>query len=428
MRLNYLSAAFEPTFRTMRLFVLSLLSMAISLTGCAPGDEAAEQGRAPAGDLAFEPVVVSQNANLWWARHAADINGDGLLDVALSNNNGHGGWLGWLEAQDGGRSWLQHVIAELAPGGQTFAGGDLQTADFDQDGDPDILAFAHPGEWDDSAAPTTLYWYENANGTGWTPHEIGEAPAFVKDVNVADFSDDGRPDVVTITYDENKMTVFRQDEPGAWTKVSEFTVENLHEGMDVGDIDGDGDVDIAANGYWIENPGGDLTADWPVYTIDQKWHDQTGDWSKNAAKVTVRDITGDGRAEVFISHSERAGYPLAWYEADAPKSGTWTEHVIVEDWPAAQSMQIADMDLDGDYDVVAGVNRGRARNLGESTFPVTIFLNEGEGEKWSRHDISQDGIYNGELADVDGDGDQDLFRLASHDADTLLLLLNQVRD
>jgi len=407
--------------KAIPLIVVSVLWLA----ACGPAEEPAEPGGTAPAELAFDTVQVSDQANLWWARDAADLNGDDLLDLVLQDNNGHGGWLGWLEARDGGRSWHPHVIAETAPDGQTFAVGDLQAGDVDNDEDPDIFAFAHPGEWDESSAPTTVYWYENADA--WTPHEIGQVPAFVKDVNAADFNEDGRLDLVTITYEKNNLTIFRQDSPTSWTKVQDVTVENLHEGMDVGDLDGDGDLDIAANGYWIENPGGDLSGAWTVRTIAEKWHNQTGDWSKNATKVTVHDLNGDGRGEVFISHSERAGYPLAWYGSEDPTDGAWTEHVIVEDWPAAQSMQIADMDLDGDHDVVAGVNRGRAEDLDQTSFPVTVFLNEGDGQSWSRHEITDEGIYNAQLADVDGDGDQDLFRLASHDAETLDLLFNQVQ-
>ncbi|MEX0748136.1 MAG: VCBS repeat-containing protein, partial [Rhodothermales bacterium] len=361
------------------------------------------------------------------ARAPADLNGDGLVDVALQDNNGHGGWLGWLEARDVGRRWTRHVVAGTAPNRSAFAAGDLDAGDFDGDGDVDLLGFAHTGEWDDGAGLTTIYWYKNDHDERWTPHEIGTAPAFVKDVSVVDFDADGRMDLVTITYAKHTMSIFRQDQPSKWTKVQEFTIENLHEGMAVGDLDGDGDPDVAANGYWIENPGGDLSGSWIVRSIDDRWHDQSGDWSQNATKVEVADLNGDGRAEVFICHSERDGYPLAWYESADPKYGGWAEHDIVSDWPAAQSMQIADMDLDGDLDVVAGVNQTRAQGLGLTGFPVVVFLNDGGGKSWTRFDVSDDGIYNGQVADVDGDGDMDLFRLPAHDAAHFEVLLNRVR-
>ena len=56
---------------------------------------------------------------------------------------------------------------------------------------------------------------------------------------------DGKLDLVAITFVQNTMTVFRQDSPSKWTVAQRLTLKNLHEGMDVGDIDGDGDTDIA---------------------------------------------------------------------------------------------------------------------------------------------------------------------------------------
>ncbi len=375
--------------------------------------------------LEFKPVLIEDEVNLWWARALGDINGDGVLDIALQNNNGHGGWLGWYEAQKKGRAWKRHIIAEKAPNGETFSCGDLDIGDIDNDGDLDILGFQHPGEWDEGGAETEIFWFDNPN---WKPHRIGIAPDFIKDLNLTDFNEDGKLDLVTITYAENKMSIFRQDTPVKWTRVQQFTVKNLHEGMDVGDIDGDGDPDVAANGYWVENPGGDLTGKWIIRSIDEKWHNQSGDWSKNATKHFCRDIDGDGRVEVFISHSERKGYPVAYYHTDDPKKGPWKEHVIEKDMPATHSLQVFDMDCDGDFDVLAGINKNRAKALDLKKFPVVIFLNKGNNRDWEKHLITNDGIYNAQIGDLENDGDFDIFRLPTHDATMFEVLINQVKE
>ncbi len=377
------------------------------------------------GGPAFTVRLISDRAEMWWSHVLVDINNDGLLDIALQDNNAHGGWLGWLETQDDLKSWKQHIIAKTGPGGETFACGDLDAGDIDSDGDMDLFACAHPGEWDEGRAPTTIYWYENPS---WTAHEIGVCPAFVKDLNAADFNGDGRLDLVTITFEQNTMTIFRQDSPSQWTEVQRFELKNLHEGMDVGDIDGDGDIDVAADGYWVENPGGDLTKNWPAHTIEAKWHTQEGDWSRNATKVFCRDIDRDGKTEIFISHSERKGYPVALYHAPNPKTGPWKETVMCSELPAAHTLQVFDFDSDGDDDVLTGVNTNRARALGVTSFPVVLFLNQGDARHWSEVTLTNEGIYNGQAGDIEGDGDVDFLRLPTHDGTTFEMWMSQTSD
>lgn len=419
-------SVFRSVPSQIRKLRLPLLAVGLALAG--------SPAVRPAATPSFESRTIETNAVLWWARALGDVNGNGLTDLLLQDNNGHGGVLRWYETRDPGTAWTMHVIAEKAPNGSTFAAGDLAAADINNDGSLDVLGLAHPGEWKQAGAPTEIYWYENPMPKGdpardaWTAHPIGRAPAFVKDLRLADFNGDGRLDLVVITFEGNRFLVFRQDAPTKWTKVQDFVIPNLHEGLDVGDITGNGRPDVATNGYWVENPGGDLTGEWILRSIDAKWHNQTGDWSRNATKVFCRDITGDGRVEIFISHSERAGYPVSWYRAEDPRQGPWLEQVLTDKLLAVHTLQVFDFNGDGHDDVLAGVNTGRARALGSNKFPVILFLNQGDNRRWQEHLLSTDGIYNGQVADLTGNGAPDIFRMASHDAQQFEVWVNRTPD
>lgn len=200
--------------------------------------------------------------------------------------------------------------------------------------------------------------------------------------------------------------------------------------MATSDVTGDGRPDIIANGYVFTAPSNDLTDEWSVENLNEKWNNQAEEegrddnWSRNGTKHFARDLDGDGTVEVFVSHSERAGYPLVYYRRN--QSGAWEENLIAENIPAGHTLQVYDFDGDGDQDVLSGINRARAVNISEGVenFNVTIYLNDGE-ENWTAKVIGTNGIYNGQAADFDGDGDVDILRYPDHEATSLELWLNE---
>ena len=373
--------------------------------------------------MEFVSHRVVDDAKWWWALTIGDVTNDGLQDVVYINNNANGGYLGYREGTRDTGVWKTVVVAEEPPTGGTFAAGDLETGDMDGDGDQDILAVKHTGEWDDAGASAEIFYYENPS---WKAHSIGEAKDAVKDLSIGDFDGDGRMDLAVLTFDESNLRIHHQQPDGTFKMVQDITQEGLHEGMDVGDLDGDGDVDIAANGFIFDNPGGDLTGDWSIISVSDQWHNQDGDWSANGTKEFVADVDGDGRLEIFISHSERGGYPLAYYSRN--DDGTYSEHIVVDELPAAHTLQVFDMDLDGDMDIVTGINFARAVNLEPKVdhFEVMVLVNDGAGN-FTRKIVDNEGIYNGRVADFEGDGDYDIFRYPNHEATDLYLLENETK-
>jgi hypothetical protein len=390
---------------------------------------------ASAQSLEFDEYTVEAETATWMGFALSDLNGDGLRDVMVQNG-GDGGPLLWYEASDGGTAWTRHVVAETPPNGPRFTTGDLEVSDINGDGDVDVLGFDHPGEWrtidgaNGNFHPTTVYWYENdGSGGGWTPHRVGTMPDFVKDVEVEDYNGDGLPDLAMITYkDEHAFSVFRQEADGSFTQVQLASIPGMHEGMDSGDFDGDGEIDIAANGYWLENPGGNLTDVWTVRSIDPRWHTQTGGWRHNATKIKAADLTGDGTDEVIISHSESSGYPIMWYKPTDPTSPEgWTPHVIGRGLNDVHTLEVGDFNGDGHLDVLAGENGDSHTNQinDDGLKQVILYLNDGDAEGWTPQVFSRDGLYNGRVADIDGDGTPDIVGPNGHEGDPYRVYLTQ---
>jgi hypothetical protein len=357
----------------------------------------------------FHHVVV--DSSFGGIRKLADMNGDGFIDIV------HCYWydgapLAWFEFRKNG-SWKKHVIEEaFYPVTDNF---DVQ--DMDVDGDIDIVISRsdHKSSSDPEADFVSIdsvqvVWLENPHGQKktaddrWKSQVIGHhndpEENYIKDIKAADFTGDGRFEIVVRSG--VAISIFMNNGNFSWQKIQYFPV-HPHEGMDVGDLDCDGDPDIVLNGFWLECPEDPANDHWKEHNIDAKWWNQTGDWTANNCKVVVSDINADGCADILLSHSERPGYPVSWYSAHPVEEDVWVEHVI-DSLDFCHTLQVADMDLDGHVDIVAG-------EMEKSTDPhlLVFYLNmKGDGMEWEKKMISRLGTYSAIVGDIGQDGDMDI--------------------
>jgi len=297
-------------------------------------------------------------------------------------------------------------------------GDRVEASDIDGDGDLDLVAGVNESD--------SLYatWLQNPllGGTEqkWHVIKIGfhgteqeGKTAYIKDLSVSDFNKDGQPDVVTRT---NIMTrIYFQQSSTDWSEPIKLSHHD-HEGMDLGDLDGDGDADIVLNGFWFETPDDPTKDEFTQHVIDTKWFGQTEQtWRDDNAVVKVADVTGDDLVDVLISHSEKPGYPISLYTTatkEQVQAGQWTEIKIDTVFDFCQTLDAGDVDNDGDLDILAAKferdHQGeRWRN--HPPFPVVIYYNiDGKGLTWEKSVLSEKGVYAGTLGDVGSDGDLDV--------------------
>ncbi len=327
-------------------------------------------------ELAFERVTIdASNPTNPHCKTLGDIDGDGQLDAIVASSAGDG--LFWYEHP----TWTKHAIR--ATGSWTT---DMQAADVDGDGDLDVVI-------PDSAA---LKWYENPRPgldprtAFWTEHSIGAGGANNHDVEVGDLEPDGDLDVVTRRKGGNGTYFWRQIGPNTWARVTVSSASG--EGIALGDLDGDGDLDVAQNGRWEEQVS---PTSWTSHTIDSNWPGDVG--------VTIADIDGNGDNDVVLAPSESSGR-LSWYDAVDPVAGPWVEHSIDPSVSFIHTFKAADLDNDGDPDLVTA-------EMHQSSNPdeVSIYFNESNGTAWSQQILAESGSHNVRVGDIGGDGDLDVF-------------------
>lgn len=396
------------------------------------------EGPAPASVAGFTRFTIDGAIEGPAYAAAGDLNGDGKVDlviarfgafeVDMASSKVHldkGEVTAYLRG-DGLNCWEKWPIA--APEEGLYFPNQPSLRDVDGDGDLDVIVAA--GFFVCQFAPDTggacgaLAWFENRSGE-WDRHDVvpyGD-DHFYHEAVLVDFDGDGLSDLVTVgeATDGAKARWFKGTEGGARFAPAPLEMgSGLGSFPNVADIDGDGDLDVAAAEYFVE---GESFA-WLERTGEPGAGSPAGTWQKHVMDDTsyksimlrfVPDLFGDGETRaVGANHVNTNKMPpdpadsgVFVLSPSADPTEPWQKTVISKGIISRPNIGVAvqgapgvfgagDVDADGDVDIVVS---------GDGD-PRTFFLEQTSTGEFETHVIEESlGQAGGALVvDLDGDG------------------------
>lgn len=271
-------------------------------TGLALAVSCVSASAAPEAGFSFEDVsascgIVYVQTLPATAVAVGDYNADALPDVLLSGSTEYGTRL----FRNDGFGVFSDVTAGTLPS-DIPNGNHALFADVDNDGDPDLLL----GRWYTSSTDSGFALYANDDGTFTEvtlPGEPGRHASYLAGMSVADTDLDGDLDVM-LARQYGPGTYLRNDGDSGWVDITAtaspgFDIERRYWSIVLADFDLDGWVDLHAaidfgHDFHMRNNGDGTFTDVSVEVGVSNIGADMG--------VAVGDIEGDGDLDIFSTN------------------------------------------------------------------------------------------------------------------------------
>lgn len=347
------------------------------------------------GNFGAQQIIYS-NGGIWRFSKMGDIDGDGDLDILASSGDTNNGGVRWFENTDGmGNYVLKQIVT-------TDGGSDIALADIDGDGDADILLGGF-----EFSNQKRLVKFENTDGLGtFGPRQfIGNGSSSGAYIAVGDIDNDGDLDIAYTKYSSDYVLVATNtDGLGNFTSQVIDVIDNPRT-IAIGDLNGDGDLDIS-----VVASGGMVLYDNTDGQGDYNLVDSINISSSDLNIIQLFDMDND--ADLDVMYYSRNRNNIAWRENNDGLGSFSEQQIISSNIHETNDTFTADLDGDGDKDFLATYDNG-----------VAWFENEdGQGQVVKQQIISSrlSSACSVFATDIDNDGDNDVlsaspFGIAIHE-------------
>lgn len=354
------------------------------------------------GQIGFEEITISSDVpGGWWSVFAADLDGDGDLDILSASE--FDDKITWYENLNGVADFGTEQVVTLNVDGVRS----VFSVDLDGDGDMDILSAS---EADDKIA-----WFENLDGQGSFSSEqiISTDADGAGDIYSIDLDGDGDFDVLSASKFDDKIAWYENiDNQGTFSEPKIITLNaNYAFSVYAADIDNDNDMDVlSASWYdgkiaWYENLDGQGDFDSEQIIVASNFGLKSS--------VIAADLDGDNDIDV-ISTSLTGS--ITWYENINFGDSFISRDIIIGSGVEITSVEVADIDNDNDFDIISHTNE------------VKWYENDGLGN-FIENNVSTDFNAGFEVrdlfaVDIDLDGDTDVLTSTGFQTDLVVLFKN----